>query len=261
MKQQPEKTEILGIQLEALKSEQIVKKLQDLALSRSSDSVFTPNAEMLYKASIDPEFKNILSSASYLLPDGTGVYLASQLTRVPLQNRSTGIDSARKLLNFAAKNKLSVFLLGGKDGVASVAAKRLCDEIHGLNICGTHHGYFSTNKGSMENEKAIKEIRSASPALLLVCLGSPCQERWIYENLCDLPSVRLAMALGGSLDVWSGNIKRAPTLLRRVGMEWAYRTITNKSRIKRLPSLIFFSAKVLQEGYKNKMGQLLRNKA
>ena len=188
--------------------------------------IFTPNPQILLKACKDSELKKALALSSFNIPDGIGVILASHLLGCPLKERISGIDLGEDILALAARHSYSVFLLGGKHGVARRAARELQSRYEGLRICGTHHGYFE------DNERLIAQISRLRPDIILVCLGSPKQEKWIMNNLSALPSVRLAIALGGSLDVWSGKIKRAPSGFRSLGLEWLWRTVREPKRAR-----------------------------
>ncbi|MBO5883745.1 MAG: WecB/TagA/CpsF family glycosyltransferase [Clostridia bacterium] len=207
--------------------------------------IFTPNSLILLRASKSAPDRRILNSADLLLPDGAGVIIASRFLGYPINKRRTGIDTAEELLAFAEKNSLSVFLLGGKKGVASPAAKNLKQRFPGLQIAGTHHGYF--NKNGQENQKVIDMINRVSPDILFVCFGYPMQERWIYENKDKLHSVKLLMGLGGSLDVWSGRIKRAPIQIQKMNFEWLWRMLQEPRRIKDVALLSIFFIKVAEQ--------------
>ena len=244
------RTTILGVNVDVLSKDELIEKMQIILEQDNGSYVFTPNAEILYRAYKDKEYRKILNSASLLIPDGSGVALASKLKAEPIPSRLCGIDLAMDTLKYAAGRGYSVFLLGGKKGIAEKAADHLRAEIPTLKICGTHHGYFNKTTDSTENLDVCRKINASSPHLLFVCFGAPAQEIWIYENLKDLPSVRLAAGLGGSLDVWAGNVRRAPRIVQKSGLEWLYRAIRQPSRTKRIPSLWGFCCAVTVENIK-----------
>ncbi len=196
--------------------------------------IYTPNPEFLVLAHKDPSLHALLSSADLLLPDGMGVLLAARLGGKALPCRLAGIDMAEWVLGHAAEEGLSVFLLGAAPSVAEAAAKNLCHRFPSLRICGTQHGYFDKSCVSLENQAVMEAIRVASPHILFVCFGFPAQEQWIAEHLDELPSVRLAMGLGGSLDVWSGRSRRAPKIMQHMGFEWLYRVVWEPRRLRPL---------------------------
>ncbi|MBQ9079928.1 MAG: WecB/TagA/CpsF family glycosyltransferase [Clostridia bacterium] len=207
-------------------------------------AVFTPNAEMIYRAARDGRLAALLNSGDINTADGIGTVWAARRLGTPLSGRVAGIELGEAALRFAAERGLRVFLLGGKPaqgdlpGVADRAAARLRDRFPTLNICGTHHGYFESN--SAEEQALLERIRATSPHLLVVCLGFPRQERWIMENRDELGCVRVAMALGGSLDVWSGSVRRAPAMIRAAHLEWAWRILRDPRRLKRAAALPAF---------------------
>lgn len=196
--------------------------------------IFTPNPEIIWHARKDESFHKRLRQADLLLPDGVGVVLAARLRGTPIKERITGIDTGEWLLQYAAEHALSVFLLGARRGVAQDAKQRLCKKLPNLLICGTHHGYFEKEKAGRQNQEVLKRIQAAKPDLLFVCFGSPAQEQWICDNLDALPFLRLAIGLGGVLDVWSGNCKRAPKIVQACRAEWIWRALREPRRLTRL---------------------------
>lgn len=229
--------EILGVRVCRYDRNTTQKKLSELLRHRHGVTVFTPNAEILWRAHGSYEYRSILNSATLLLPDGAGVVLASKIKGSAIPERITGIDTGEWLLEHAAKEGLSVFFLGGGHGVADAAAKKLKDKLPALSVCGTHHGYFNKDASSPESMQICRMIRECGADMLFVCLGSPDQEKWILENIASLPSVRLAIGLGGSLDVWSGKVSRAPALFRRSGLEWLFRAMRDPRRLARLRAI------------------------
>ena len=226
---------LCGVRIDNVTPREAVK----LALSskRRPGAVFTPNAVMLDACRKDPRLASLLCRASLSLPDGAGVLLAAKRKGTPLRVKVSGIDFGEALLKRAAREGLKVFLLGGKKGVARRAARRLSLKYPSLQICGTHHGYF---QGAEAEEAVRSKIIACKPDLLFVCLGFPRQEQWIVQNLPLLPFLRVAAGLGGSLDVWSGDTKRAPKSLQKCGLEWAWRMMLEPRRLKNLPALMKF---------------------
>lgn len=198
---------------------------------RRKTAVFTPNAEILALAERNIALQDALMRADLLIPDGIGAYISASLNGIKLYERTNGIDLAERIMKDHAE-RLSVFLLGAKEGVAEEAANGLRKRYPDLCIVGAHHGYFSEG----ENENVIKAIDRSGANTLFVCLGSPKQEIWIDLNLRRLKKVYIAIGLGGSLDIWSERIRRAPAPWRACGLEWAWRMIKEPRRIKRLIS-------------------------
>lgn len=213
--------------------------------TKSKTAVFTPNSEMLYRASRSPELYDLLLSADILFSDGIGVYMARRAIGISHCERTAGIELAELLMKKASECGYKIFLLGAKPGVAKKAAVRLRGKYHRIDICGHYHGYF--NKSGKENAKVVEMINSSKADILFVCLGFPEQEKWIVNNLPNLKTVSLAIGLGGSLDVWSGTVDRAPSTISRLGLEWLWRTISDPKRLPRVKNLVGFSFFTLKD--------------
>ena len=177
--------------------------------------------------------------------DGIGLIYASKIKRKPLKERVTGYDLSIKLLNIANENNYSLYLLGGKDGVAKAAAENIEKDYPNIRIAGYHHGYFNGshngNDDSEEEVKIIDDINSLNPDIIFVGLGFPNQEIWIDSNRCKIKG-RVIIGNGGVMDVLSGNLKMTPDIYRKLGLEWLHRLIREPSRIKRqivIPKFIF----------------------
>lgn len=201
--------------------------------------IVTPNPEMVMKCQQDAEFAEVLADADLALADGVGVVYGANILGTPLKEKIPGIDFAEELLHKMSKKNMSVFLYGSKPGVAMTAGDRLKEKYPGLVIAGTHHGYDD------DEDAVVRRINEAKPDFLFVCLGFPRQEMWLYRNRGRL-DVKLAAALGGSLDVISGQVERAPEGFQRLGLEWLYRLIKEPSRFGRMKVLPIYLLKVIR---------------
>ena len=228
--------ELLGYSVDTYSFEEAVSAAKKLIDGNKVSQVVTINPEMFETANRDIEFSDILKEAEMVIPDGVGVKIAlaingSKVDRIP------GVDFAKRLLEEAAKNNIPVAIIGAKEEILSEAVKNLRESINGLNVVYCHNGYFS------DDDLIYNEIKEKSPKLILVAMGSPRQEKFIY-NAKRVLSPALMIGIGGSLDVWSGYIKRAPLIFQKLGLEWLYRTITQPSRFKRIfPTLPLFIIK------------------
>jgi N-acetylglucosaminyldiphosphoundecaprenol N-acetyl-beta-D-mannosaminyltransferase len=208
-------------------------------------AVFTPNAEIIYRCSSERRLCELINSSDISLPDGIGVVWAARLLGSPLPERIPGIELGEAVLGRCAVEGIGVFLLGGRPKVAETAARRLAMRFPGLKVLGTHHGYFDMS--GPDNQEIVRQIAELKPGVVVVCLGFPRQEEWIISNRAALPGVRVMMALGGSLDVWSGRVRRAPGLFRSVGLEWLWRVTTRPTRLFRTAFLLAFACRTLRE--------------
>jgi len=168
------------------------------------------------------------------------VIYAARILGTPLKERVPGFELTQKLLTAAVERGLSVFLLGAKPGVAERAAANLEREIPGLRVVGTGDGYFK------DDAPVLEKVRASGARLLLVCLGFPRQELWMARHKEDLGQI-LMLGVGGSMDVFAGDVARAPEAWCRAGLEWLYRLIKQPSRIRRQIKLPLFLFSVLFE--------------
>ncbi len=200
--------------------------------------VVTPNAVMIDACGKEKALTDLLNLADLSLPDGRGVLLAARRQGNALRARVAGIEFGEALLARASTDGSRVFLLGGGEGVAQKAAKRLCVRFPALHICGTYWGYF--DRAGEEDRRLTEIIRACRPDILLVCMGFPLQEEWIASHIGLFGDVRVVAGLGGSLDVWAGRVRRAPAVVSRMGLEWAWRMVGEPKRMKKLPALMRF---------------------
>jgi N-acetylglucosaminyldiphosphoundecaprenol N-acetyl-beta-D-mannosaminyltransferase len=175
----------------------------------------------------------LLNSADFQIPDGIGVILASKFKGGQIRERVTGIDMMLKLCETAAKHEKKIFLYGGKPGRADEAKVKLEEMYPGIQIAGTLHGYE-------KDQQVVRDAINQSQAdIIFVAMGSPAQENWIIANKEVLhPSVY--QGVGGSFDVISGKIERAPESFQKLGLEWLYRLMKEPWRIKRQAVLPLF---------------------
>lgn len=229
---------VLGVIFDNITLKNAVSKAQD-ELTNGGDrvmTVFTPNPLISMQCRRDPDFCRIINSSSLSLADGRGVVDAAKHLGTPLPERVAGIDFGYEIMKIAAEKHAGVFLLGGKNGIAKKAAKRLENELPGLEVFGAYDGYAE----AADEAALTSALLMAKPRLLIVCLGSPRQEHWIYEHLPMLreAGVRVAAALGGAVDVWAGEVRRAPKLFIRLRLEWLWRCLTQPRRLRCIPQLI-----------------------
>ena len=234
------KTEILGIQFDNLSREEA--KAAGAAMLRSQDFHYavTPNPEFILAADKDLEFQKILNKADLVLPDGIGVVYSAQILGRPLKGRVAGFDFACDMLDVLDQLGGRLYLLGAKPGVAEEAGRQILETHPNIVLCGVHDGYFK------DFDPVARQVAEARPDLLFVCLGAPKQEKWI-ARFGLLTGAKLAIGLGGCLDVFAGNVERAPEKWQKAGMEWAYRLMKEPKRIGRMAKLPLVLVKAARE--------------
>jgi N-acetylglucosaminyldiphosphoundecaprenol N-acetyl-beta-D-mannosaminyltransferase len=236
------RVELLGVSIDALTFAEAVDAAMRLAGGEGPKNIITVNPEMLQAAQYDVELARCLAGADLKVADGVGVVWASKKLRAPLPERVTGIDLMAKMIERCAAAGVSVYLLGGKPGVAALAADKLLTRHPSLVISGVMHGYFSKD----EEGGVISAIRQARPSVLFVGMGVPAQEKWIEAHKKEL-GVPLMMGVGGSFDVIAGKVTRAPEIFQKLGIEWLFRLLSQPSRLRRQLVLVSFAARVLRE--------------
>ncbi len=221
----------MGIALEYLDQNIRIEKKQ---------FVIAQNPEKIMKELKDEELASIIENqATLLIADGIGLVYAGRILGLPHISRVTGVGLFEELLEVADQEKKSVFLYGAKPEVINKAAETVKSRYPNLVLAGIQDGYEE------DNEKIIQKIDEAKPDYLFVALGSPSQEKWISRYIDRLP-VQLVMGVGGTFDVLTGNIRRAPVWMQKLGLEWLYRLIKQPSRIKRSINLPIFLWKVIK---------------
>ncbi|HZJ76619.1 MAG TPA: WecB/TagA/CpsF family glycosyltransferase [Oscillospiraceae bacterium] len=234
-----EQQNILNIKFDVVDEKKALDKLvRFLNEDSSMKEVYTPNPEIVMLAQEDGELFKILNNADLVLADGIGLIIASKLKGLRLKHRVTGVDTMDKLLQYCEKNQKSFFMFGGKPGIAELACRNIKAKYKNIKVAGCHHGYFDTK----DETRIINKINNAKPDILFVCLGAPKQEKWINRNK-DKLNCKLAMGVGGSVDVYAGVAKRAPVIFRKLGLEWFYRLLKEPWRFKRMLVLPKFLVK------------------
>ncbi|MFT4414727.1 WecB/TagA/CpsF family glycosyltransferase [Fredinandcohnia humi] len=195
--------------------------------------VVTANPEIIVNALKRNKYDSIIRNANYVIADGIGIIFAAKLLKKNLPTHVPGIELMEDLLNRAVDLKLNVYLLGSTEPILHRAVKNIEEKYKGIKICGYHHGYFRNV------ESVISDIKKAKPDIVFVALGSPIQEEFISDHL-SLFEKGIFIGVGGSIDVLSGYTKRAPLLMRKLSLEWAYRILTHPRRIKKVNTLFYF---------------------
>jgi exopolysaccharide biosynthesis WecB/TagA/CpsF family protein len=209
---------ILGIPIARLEPETALAEVERLHDGEDPQLVAYANAHTLNLAYRDASYRDVLLRAGLLLNDGAGVALAAHMNGTRFPANLNGSDFNPEILKLSARHGWTVFFLGARPGVADEAARRLGDGIPGLQIAGTHHGYF----GSAETDDVVEAIAASGADLLMVAMGNPLQERWIDRHLSQTRA-RVGIGVGAFFDFTTGTIPRAPAWMNRAGIEWIHR--------------------------------------
>lgn|SRR5574344_98035 len=239
---QRKKAQVLGFDIDLFNFEDALQYTLQHMQENEGMHIVTINPEMIANGKNNDDFGRILNEADLTIPDGVGVKLALKIKGIQQEN-IPGIEFSKRLISLCEVENYTIGLLGAKEEVIQKAADKLRQEHPSLNITYIRNGYFDK-----EQEQIIKEeLIALSPKVLFVALGSPKQELFISELKKQMTDT-VFIGVGGSFDVWSGNVKRAPEIFQKLGLEWLYRTIKEPSRFKRIfPTLPLFLVQVIIE--------------
>ncbi len=238
---------ILGIKIDNLYLAEVLESVELFLNSSKQHYLVTTNPEFIVHAQKDEEFREILNQSDISIADGMGIKFSAKRYGWKLKQRITGVDLLWEIASIAEKQNKSIYLLGSKRGVPQATAFKLIQEFPKLKIVGAETGFRSWHR-HIKDEKLVKMMNLRKPDILFVALGHGKQEKWISKNLQNIPSVKLAMGVGGSFDYISGQVKRAPKFMRQLGLEWLYRLGKQPWRLPRiLTAVIRFSWLVIKD--------------
>lgn len=236
---------ILGVKICSTPKKRVLDYIKSSLEQRKKIFIVTPNPEQLVLANEDSNFLQALNQASLAIPDGVGLVWASKILNKTIPERISGADLMLDLCKMAGEHGWRVFLLGGRPGVAQIAAEKLAESLKLQTIFeeGTQDIRQETEE---QRQRIIQKINQSQARLLFVAFGAPYQEFWLHQNWSAL-NVNVVMVVGGALDYLSGRIKRSPRVLQRIGLEWLWRLLHEPWRIKRQIKLLKFIWLVLKE--------------
>lgn len=209
-------------------------------IADKSGQIITINPEMIQYANNDSKFYEIIKNAEMVVADGVGIQLGLKVLGYNIE-RIPGIDLGKALINRFCSLGKKVAFVGSTSDIVENAIVNIKSALPNLNVVYYHDGFFD------DKLHIYDELVKAQPDLVLVALGSPKQEFFIYDLKNLLPN-SLMIGLGGSFDVWAGAVKRAPKFFQNLGIEWLYRVVSEPKRFKRIfPALPLFMFKVFKE--------------
>jgi N-acetylglucosaminyldiphosphoundecaprenol N-acetyl-beta-D-mannosaminyltransferase len=232
--------ELLGVRVDDATYEDLLSSVDRFIAEGCPHQVVTLNPEMLVAAAGDPDFAALLNAADLNVADGVGLMLAARVLGHPLRQRVTGSDGIYRLAAHCAKRGYRLFLLGAAPGVAEVVAHKLQNQFPGLEVAGTYSGSAKPE----DLDPIVSLVQSAKPHLLLVAYGVPVEEIWIAQNRARL-GVPVMVGVGGTFDFVAGVTKRAPSWMRRFGLEWLHRLVLEPWRWRRQLALPRFAIMIV----------------
>lgn len=234
--------EILGVRVDRVEQYEALARIGILAQTEGLSQVVTLNPEYVMRARREPDLMRIINGADLCVPDGIGVIWAARLLGKPLRGRVTGTGLLPEICRISARKGYSVFFLGGRPGVAELAAAELGRRFPDLKVAGVS----GNDPGPQMDDITVAEINSSGARVLAVAYGCPKQDHWIDAHRHELTGVHMAIGVGGAFDFISGEIPRAPGWMRRAGLEWLYRLLLEPTRLGRMLALPRFGWTVIR---------------
>jgi N-acetylglucosaminyldiphosphoundecaprenol N-acetyl-beta-D-mannosaminyltransferase len=232
---------ILGLPVHDVTMETTLATLDAFICDRTPHHIVTADASMLVMAQDDAQLHDIIANADLVTPDSVGIVWAAKRQKKPLHERVSGVEIVEMLCARSASCGYRIYFLGAGPGVAEQAAERMRLRYPGTQIVGTRNGFFQES----DSPAIVEEIRACKADVLCVAMGIPKQEKWIAAHR-DRLEVPILIGVGGTLDVLSGNVRRAPVWMQKVALEWLWRVLSNPSKISKVKLLPRFIRLVLQ---------------
>lgn len=216
--------------IDNLTMSETLNEIDKLIQKKICSYVVTPNVDHIVRLEKDEELQKVYKNASLILTDGKPLIWISKWYKTPIKEKISGSDLFPKVCELAANKNYTMYLLGAAEGVADTAAKNLMKKYPGLNVVGTYSPPFGFEKNEQEMIKIKTQIQEVHPDILIVGVGCPKQEKFMYYHCKEL-GVPISFGLGASIDFEAGNIKRAPKWMSNHGLEWLYRFSKEPKRL------------------------------
>lgn len=220
----------MNTDIDNLTMAETLNEIDKLIQKKNCSYVVTPNVDHIVRLEKDEELQKVYKNATLILTDGKPLIWISKWYKTPIKEKISGSDLFPRVCQLAANKNYTMYLLGAAEGVADTAAKNLMKKYPGLNVVGTYSPPFGFEKNEQEMNKIKTQIQEVHPDILIVGLGCPKQEKFMYYHCKEL-GVPISFGLGASIDFEAGNIKRAPKWMSNHGLEWLYRFSKEPKRL------------------------------
>ncbi len=236
---------ILGLPVDQITYAAILDDVPKFLASKQKMSIISVNPQIALEAKKYPAIIQLIENSTHRIPDGIGIVLVSKITGGKIKERVAGFDLMVELLEYANKTQKKCFFYGAKPEVLNDAIKNIQNDYPNLIVAGSIDGYTK-----MTNHEIVAQMNAVQPDFVFVALGFPRQELWLAENMTNVNG-SIFQDVGGSFDVLSGHVKRAPAFFIKTHLEWLYRSLSNPTRIGRIVQLPIFVVKSLWWKMKN----------
>lgn len=225
-----DKQSLLNTYINNFNMNETIKNIEDLIIRKKKSYVVAVNTDVVMKIESDSYLKEITDNADIALVDGKPLIWISKIHKKPVKAKISGSDLIPELCSVAAEKGYTIFIIGGKAGIAKQAEQKIREQLPGIHIVGTYSPPFGFEKDVDEINKINNMISEAKPDIVIACFGCPKQEKWIYENYKKYDAA-VSICAGATVDFLSENIKRAPKWMSKHGLEWFYRFIKEPKRL------------------------------
>jgi len=221
---------LLGVTIDNIGWDEALAEIVRLVDQKIPSYIVTPNVDHLVRLQKDSHFREVYRKASLVLADGVPLLWGSKFLGTPIHTKVSGSDLLPRICEISVPRKYRLFFMGGREGAAAQAAIVLQNKYPGLKIVGHYCPPWGFEENEIENSKVLAAINEAKPDILLVGLGAPKQENWIYRYYEEL-NIPISIGIGVSFEFIAGIVKRAPLWMQRCGFEWLWRLIQEPKRL------------------------------
>lgn len=225
-----EKQPLLNTYVNNVNMDEAIQAIEDMIASEKKGYIVAINVDVVMKIENDSYLKEITDEADMVLVDGKPLEWIAKWHKRPIKSKISGSDLVPILCKRAAEKGYSIFIVGGKEGIAEKAQVNLERDLPGIKIVGTYAPPFGFEKDERELKKINEMISNAHPDILIACFGCPKQEKWIYENYQNYDA-KVSVCAGATVDFLAGNVNRAPKWMSDHGLEWFYRFLQEPKRM------------------------------
>jgi N-acetylglucosaminyldiphosphoundecaprenol N-acetyl-beta-D-mannosaminyltransferase len=225
-----EKQSLLNTYVNNVSMTETVHEIERMIREKQKSYIVAINVDVVLKIEYDQYLKKITDNADMVLVDGQPLVWISKWHKHPVKARISGSDLVPKMCEVAAEKGYTIYIIGGKEGIAEKARKNLEAKLPGIKVIGTYAPPFGFEKDQKELDKINAMITDAHPDILIACFGCPKQEKWIYENYQKYDAT-VSICAGATVDFLAGNIDRAPKWMSDHGLEWFYRFTKEPKRL------------------------------
>lgn len=224
------KQRLLNITVDNMQMDEIINEIESKIIKKEKAYIVPVNVDVIIKSDKDTFLKEILDKADMVLVDGKPLIWISKWLKRPVKEKISGSDLVPKLCQTAADKGYTIFIIGGKEGVADSAKANLERDFNNIKIVGTYSPPLGFENDKEELSRINQRISNVCPDIVIACFGCPKQEKWVYENYKEYNAI-VSVCAGATVDFLAGNVKRAPKWMSDHGLEWFYRFLKEPKRL------------------------------